>query len=254
LQETRRHLDTLEAQFNDEYDAYQSQWRDAHKEKDARVDQLIALAEEKAATAEKKLCAKNQQSGAVTTPATAEARSAATNVTSTTDAVSSAFVAPCGTVAQTSAATTAVVAPPEKPKWLLQKEHSVVFDQTKHPELQDLELDDKAKMVLSLWQLLQRARLQGSAYAYTYAMFGLAHSDVEYIIGKEISTQVLGTKPIVPDDVISDQLMDLFSFQLARGLESVATQQEERTAARKAAELALAPEHMSKLRRRDLPY
>ena len=52
-------------------------------------------------------------------------------------------------------------------------------------------------------------------------MFGLAHSDVEYIVGEEIATKILEGGKILPEDVISDQLMDLFTFQLDRGLEGL---------------------------------
>jgi hypothetical protein len=84
-------------------------------------------------------------------------------------------------------------------------------------------------------------------------MFGLAHSDVEYIVGEGIATKVLGGKKAAPEDVISDQLMDLLTFQLNKGLEGIAFKQEQQAEARKAAEQTF-KENMPKLRAQVAPY
>jgi hypothetical protein len=136
---------------------------------------------------------------------------------------------------------------------MLQQEHRVEFDTAELPKMEDIELDERTRMARHLWQLLQHARLHGSVYGYTFAMFGLVHTDVEYIVGGEIAAKILGGKKAAPEDVISDQLMDLFTFQLNKGLEGIATKQEERAEARLAAEKTF-KENMPKLRTQAAPY
>ena len=221
---------------------------------DKRVDELTTLAESKAAAAEARLQAQSGQAGTENGATLAAAPAEATTAAPATLNASAASTCTDSSANATAQKTVQARAPaPVKPKWARQKEHRVEFDQTQLPGLVDLELDDKAKMAQHLWQLLQHARLHGSTYAYTFATFGLVHSDGEYIVGKEIATKILVGGQIVAEDVISDQLMDLLTFQLSRGLEDVATKKEERMEAKAAADKAFL-EHMPKLKHQSEPY